>query len=150
MWLPVALLALICVVLESMLRLCCSKAVYACFRNIRICPILESPSLVSSLVIVSILAGIIVYLSLNIKKFRTEDSFIGGERIQDRTQYPTTEFYKTLGEFRFLSTIYKKAEEKWFDIYDLCRSFVLWVSHLFSEAHTGVLSGYIILGFSQD
>jgi len=49
-----------------------------------------------------------------------------------------------LREFRFFSWIYKKAEEKWFDIYDLSKHFVLWVSHLFSEAHTGVLPGYII------
>ena len=44
----------------------------------------------------------------------------------------------------YLSVLYKKAEEKWFDIYDLSRRFVLWLSHLFSEAHTGVLPGYII------
>ncbi len=112
MWLPLSVLALICVV-------------FGVFATGYVVPKLFMPvsgtfafagfwnsSLVSWLVIISILAGIIVYLALNIKKFRTEDSFIGGERIQDRTQYPTTEFYKTLGEFRFLSTIYKKAEEK--------------------------------------
>ncbi len=148
MWLPVALLALICVV-------------FGVFATGYIVPKLFMPvsgtfafvgfwnsSLVSWLVIISILAGIIVYLAFNIKKFRTEDSFIGGERIQDRTQYSTTEFYKTLGEFKFLSLIYKKAEEKWFDIYDLGKGFVLWVSHMFSEAHTGVLPGYIIWVFA--
>jgi multicomponent Na+:H+ antiporter subunit A len=44
--------------------------------------------------------------------------------------------------------MYKKAEEKWFDIYELSKQFVLWVSHQFSEAHTGVLPGYILWVFA--
>jgi len=103
---------------------------------------------VAFLVLVSILLGIIVYLSLNIKKFRTEDSFIGGEKIQDQTGYSTPEFYKTFNEFSFISGIYKKAEEKWFDIYDILKKFVLWVNHQFSLAHTGVLPAYVIWVFA--
>jgi formate hydrogenlyase subunit 3/multisubunit Na+/H+ antiporter MnhD subunit len=103
---------------------------------------------VSFLVVVSIIIGIVLYLSLGTKKFRREDSFIGGEKIQELTSYPTPEFYKTLTEFRFIEWIYKKAEEKWFDIYDLCKKIVLWVSHVFSEVHTGVLPGYILWVFA--
>jgi multicomponent Na+:H+ antiporter subunit A len=99
---------------------------------------------VSFLVLFSFVLGIIVYLSTSLKKFRTEDNFIGGEKIQDKTGYPTSEFYKTIGEFRFFSWVYKKAEEKWFDIYDLSKQGVLWLSHQLSEAHTGVLPGYIL------
>jgi formate hydrogenlyase subunit 3/multisubunit Na+/H+ antiporter MnhD subunit len=105
-------------------------------------------SFVALLVIVSIIVGIILYLASNITKFRSEDSFIGGEKIQDRTGYSTTEFYKTILEFRLFSWIYSKAEEKWFDIYDLSRRFVLWLSHQLSEAHTGVLPGYVLWVFA--
>ncbi|MCX6326412.1 MAG: proton-conducting transporter membrane subunit [Bacteroidia bacterium] len=105
-------------------------------------------SFVSLLVLISLVLGIILYLALNLKKFRTEDSFIGGEKIQDQTSYSTPEFYKTFGEFRFFAWMYKKAEEKWFDIYDLSKQFVLWLSHQFSEAHTGVLPGYVIWVFA--
>jgi formate hydrogenlyase subunit 3/multisubunit Na+/H+ antiporter MnhD subunit len=101
-------------------------------------------SFVSLLVLISIILGVVLYLSVNIKKFRTEDSFIGGEKMQDQTRYSTHEFYKTIGEFRLFSWIYKKAEERWFDIYDLSKQFVLWLSHQLSEAHTGVLPGYIL------
>jgi formate hydrogenlyase subunit 3/multisubunit Na+/H+ antiporter MnhD subunit len=103
---------------------------------------------VSFLVLISIILGIIIYLATNIKKFRTDDSFIGGEKIQEQTSYPTPEFYKTVTEFRFFSWIYEKAEEKWFDIYDLSKQFVLWLSHKLSGAHTGVLPGYIIWVFA--
>jgi formate hydrogenlyase subunit 3/multisubunit Na+/H+ antiporter MnhD subunit len=101
-------------------------------------------SFVSLLVLISIILGIILYLAFTLKKFRTEDSFIGGEKIQDQTSYSTPEFYKTIGEFRFFSWIYRKAEQRWFDIYDLSKQFVLWLSHQFSEAHSGVLTDYII------
>lgn len=105
-------------------------------------------SFVSLLVLISICLGIIIYISLNLKRFRTEDSFIGGEKIQDQTEYSTTEFYKTFGEFRFLAWAYRKAEERWFDIYDLSKQAVLWISHKLSEEHTGVLPGYIIWVFA--
>lgn len=144
MWLPLAVLALFCVG-------------FGIFATNFIVPKLFMPvggefqftgfwssSMVSLLVIISLILGIILYLILNIKNFRSEDSFIGGERLQDQTGYSTPEFYKTLGEFRILSVLYKKAEEKWFDIYDLSRKFVLWLSNLFSGAHTGILPGYII------
>jgi formate hydrogenlyase subunit 3/multisubunit Na+/H+ antiporter MnhD subunit len=99
---------------------------------------------VSVLVLVSIIIGAVVYLSLNLTRLRHDDSFIGGEKIQDQTGYPTPEFYKTLSEFRSVNWIYRKAEEKWFDLYDLSKKFVLWISHHLSDAHTGILPSYVL------
>ena len=148
MWLPLVILAILCIV-------------FGVFSTNLVVPKLLMPvsgvfpftgywnsMFVSFLVLISIIIGIIIYLVTNIKKFRTDDSFIGGEKIQEQTGYPTPEFYKTVTEFRSFSWIYKKAEEKWFDIYDLSKKFVLEVSHLFSEAHTGVLPGYILWVFA--
>ena len=148
MWIPLVTLALFCIV-------------FGVFATNVIVPKLFIPvagefqftgfwnsTTVSILVLISIILGIVLYLATNIKKFRTEDSFIGGEKMQESTGYPTTEFYKTIGEFRFFSWIYKKAEDKWFDIYDISRQFVLWFSHKLSEAHTGVLPVYILWFFA--
>jgi formate hydrogenlyase subunit 3/multisubunit Na+/H+ antiporter MnhD subunit len=144
MWIPLVILALSCIffgvfatnlVVPELFMPVTGVFQFSGFWN--------SP-MVSLLVLISICLGIIVYFTLNIKRLRTEDSFIGGEKIQDQTSYSTTEFYKTFTEFRFLTLIYKKAEEGWFDIYDLSKKFVLGVSHQLSEEHTGVLSGYII------
>jgi multicomponent Na+:H+ antiporter subunit A len=101
-------------------------------------------SLVSLLVLISIALGILIYIIPGLKKFRMEDSFIGGEKMQEETGYPTPEFYKTISEAGFFSWMYRKAAKKWFDIYDVSKQFVLWLSHLLSSAHTGVLPGYII------
>jgi formate hydrogenlyase subunit 3/multisubunit Na+/H+ antiporter MnhD subunit len=148
MWIPLIVLAVFCIV-------------FGVFATNFIIPKLLVPvsgafqfkgfwdsSFVSLLVLISIILGTILYLAFNLKKFRTEDSFIGGEKIQDQTSYPTTEFYKTIGEFGVFSWIYRKAEERWFDIYDLSKKFVLGLSHQLSEAHTGVLPAYVIWIFA--
>jgi len=144
MWIPLLILALFCIffgvfatnlIVPKFFMPISGEFQFAGFWN---------SSFVSFLVLISIILGIIIYLATSLKKFRTEDSFIGGEKIQDQTSYPTPEFYKTIGELSFFSWMYKKAEKKWFDIYDLSKQFVLWVSHLLSDAHTGVLPGYII------
>jgi multicomponent Na+:H+ antiporter subunit A len=148
MWMPMVILSIICIffgvfatnfIVPKFFMPVSGVFQFAGFWN---------SSFVSLLVLISIIFGIILYLALNLKKFRTEDSFIGGEKIQDQTSYSTPEFYKTFGEFRFLAWIYKKAEARWFDIYDLSKQFVLWLSHQFSEAHSGLLPGYVIWVFA--
>jgi len=144
MWLPMAALALFCVI-------------FGVFATGWVIPKLFMPvtgsftfsglwdsSFVSLLVLISILLGLLIYLATGRKKFRTEDSFIGGEKMQDRTAYPATEFYKTFTEFSFISRIYKRAEEKAFDIYDISKHAVLWFSGKLSDAHTGLLPAYVI------
>lgn len=148
MWLPMVVLALLCIVLGVFSTNLVVPKLFMPVTGIFRFTGFWNSMFVSFLVLISIILGIIIYLSINIKKFRTDDSFIGGEKIQEQTGYPTPEFYKTVTEFRFFSWIYKKAEEKWFDIYDLSKQFVLWVSHQFSDAHTGVLPGYILWVFA--
>ena len=144
MWIPMIVLAIFCIL-------------FGVFATSFIVPGLFMPvsgefqftgfwnsSFVSFLVLLSIILGILVYLIAGKKRFRTEDSFIGGEKIQDQTSFSTTEFYKTISEFPVFSWLYRKAEEHWFDIYDLSKQFVLKLSHELSEAHTGILTGYII------
>ncbi|MDX9930626.1 MAG: proton-conducting transporter membrane subunit [Bacteroidales bacterium] len=144
MWIPAALLAVFCIgfgvfatryVVPNLFMPVTGSFEFSGFWN---------SGLVSILVLVSILGGVLLYLASGIKKFRTSDSFIGGEKLHDQAGYPAPEFYKTFTEFSFLSVMYRKANEKWFDIYDLSKNSVLWLSHKLSLGHTGVLSGYII------
>lgn len=148
MWLPMIVLALFCIffgvfatnfIVPKLIMPVTGEFQFTGFWN---------SGLVSLLIVMSMVLGIIVYLATSLKKFRTEDSFVGGERFQEKTGYPTPEFYKTIGEYRFFAWMYKKAEEKLFDIYDLSKHFVLWLSHKLSEAHTGVLPAYVIWVFA--
>jgi formate hydrogenlyase subunit 3/multisubunit Na+/H+ antiporter MnhD subunit len=148
MWIPLIVLALLCIVLGVFATNLVVPKLFMPVTGVFQFTGFWNSMFVSFLVLVSIILGIIIYLASNIKKFRTEDSFIGGEKIQEQTGYHTPEFYKTVTEFRFFSWIYKKAEEKWFDIYDISKKFVLWLSHVFSDVHTGVLPGYILWVFA--
>jgi formate hydrogenlyase subunit 3/multisubunit Na+/H+ antiporter MnhD subunit len=148
MWIPLILLASSCIFFGVFATNLVVPKLFMPVSGVFQFTGLWNSSFVSLLVIISIILGIIVYLASNNKKLRSEDSFIGGEKIQEQTGYSTPEFYKTFVEFRFFSWIYKKAEERWFDIYDLSKTSVLWLSHQLSEAHTGVLPGYIIWIFA--
>jgi NADH:ubiquinone oxidoreductase subunit 5 (subunit L)/multisubunit Na+/H+ antiporter MnhA subunit len=148
MWIPMAVLALFCVVFGVFAtNYVVPRVIMPVTGEFQFTGFWDS-TFVSFLVILSIALGILIYLATSLKKFRTEDSFIGGESIQDITGYPTPEFYKTIGEFRFFDRIYTWAENKWFDIYDLSKKVVLWLSHQLSEAHTGVLPAYVIWVFA--
>ncbi len=148
MYLPMVVLALLCVVFGvAATNLIVPKLFMPVSGKFQFTGFWDS-TFVSFLVIISFVLGILIYLASGIKKFRIDDSFIGGEKTQDQSSYPAPEYYKTISEFGFFSWMYKKAEEKWFDIYDLAKQFVLWVSHQFSEAHTGVLPGYILWVFA--
>jgi formate hydrogenlyase subunit 3/multisubunit Na+/H+ antiporter MnhD subunit len=144
MWLPITILAAACIftgvfatgfIVPVMLIPVAGKFEFTGFWN---------SSIVSLLVLISFIAGIIVYLFTGLRKYRMEESFTGGEKIQDEVSFTTPEFYKTIGEFSFFAWMYRKAEEKWFDLYDLSKKLVLGFSHALSDAHEGVLTGYVI------
>ncbi len=144
MWLPVVILALLCIA-------------FGVFATNLIVPNLFMPvtgefrfsgfwnsTAVSLLILVSIVAGVLIYLAGKINNFRTSDSFIGGEKFQDETSFATTEYYKSFMEFRWLMYMYNKAEQRCFDLYDIKKKWTLWLSNVFSNAHTGLLTDYTL------
>ncbi len=149
MWIPLVILALFCVAFGIFATgYVIPKLFYPITGEFSFVGIWQSET-VSLLILLSIVLGIIIYFIGNIKKFRTEDSFVGGgEKMRESGDYNAVEFYKTIGEFKLFKYLYQKAEEKWFDIYDLSKRIVLWFSHLFSTTHNGVLSNYAIWVFA--
>jgi formate hydrogenlyase subunit 3/multisubunit Na+/H+ antiporter MnhD subunit len=148
MWLPMILLAACCIFLGVFATDYIVPKLFMPVSGAFQFQGLWNSSFVSLLVLISIILGILLYLAFSLKRFRTEDSFIGGEKIHDQTGYSTTEFYKTLGEFRMFSWFFRKAGEGSFDIYDQTKKYVLRLSHQLSEAHNGVLPAYIIWVFA--
>jgi len=148
MWVPILLLALACIGLGV-------------FASSHVVPWLFMPvtgvfeytgiwdsSTVGLLIIASIALGIGFYLLGGVKNFRTSDSFIGGETLQEETSFSTLEFYKSIQEFRWLDYMYRKAKEKWFDLYDLTGRLLSWFGKLFSRAHSGILHDYALWVFA--
>jgi len=145
MWFPMAVLALFCVIFGVFATGIVIPKLFIPVVGSFTFNGLWSSSFVSLLVLISIVLGFLIYLATGRKKFRTEENFIGGESKEKLgASYPAPEFYKTFSEFRLFSRIYERAEEKAFDIYDLSKKAVLWISGGLSNAHTGVLPGYVV------
>jgi hypothetical protein len=105
-------------------------------------------STVGILFLVSIALGILIYYAGNFKNFRTSENFIGGEKMQEETSFSTLEFYKSFQEFGWLSNMYRRAREKWFDLYQLGGKFIRWLGRGLSRAHTGILHDYTLWVFA--
>jgi len=148
MWIPMVILALACIGLGI-------------FATSYVVPQLFMPvagtfefagtwnsSTVGLLVLVSIVLGLLIYYLGNTKNTRTSESFVGGENLQEEFSYSTHEFYKSFQEFRWLSSMYRMARDKWFDLYDLLGRFFSWLGSIFSRAHTGILHDYSLWVFA--
>jgi formate hydrogenlyase subunit 3/multisubunit Na+/H+ antiporter MnhD subunit len=143
MMVPVAILAIICIVTGIFAS---GFVIPSIIKPL--CPGFENPQIwqsgqVAILVGVSIIIGIIIYLAGNVKKFRIEDSYIGGEKDQDVSRANVLDFYKTISTNRVLSGFYYAAVKKWFDIYDIGRNMVFSCSRAISSLHTGILPFYV-------
>ena len=148
MWIPMLILALVCIG-------------FGVFATGQVIPRLIMPvsgsfeytgswasSTVSLLVLASIALGILIYFMGNLKNFRTSDSFVGGDKIQEETSFSTLEFYKSFQEFRWLDTMFRRAKDRWFDLYDLSGRFISWLGGMFGRLHTGILHDYTLWVFA--
>jgi formate hydrogenlyase subunit 3/multisubunit Na+/H+ antiporter MnhD subunit len=142
MWLPCIILALICAFFGIMASQTVIPVILKPLTGEFTYPGIWDSTVVSALILISIALGGIIYLAGSLKRFRTADSFIGGEKIKEENSYSVVEFYKTIREFKWLSSIYNLAEQKWFDLYEILKKITLGFSKLLSMAHTGTLTLY--------
>lgn len=147
-WFPMIILAIVCIgfgVLGS------SVVVPGLFVPI-VGPIeyigIWQSSLVGGLILISIVVGLLIYWIGNFKNFRTVDTYIGGETAGKNFDYPSTGFYGTIQNAPFFSVMYKAAEKRWFDVYNLTKSIVLSTGNALSRAQNGILTNYIIWLFA--
>jgi NADH:ubiquinone oxidoreductase subunit 5 (subunit L)/multisubunit Na+/H+ antiporter MnhA subunit len=146
MWIPQVFLAVLCVIFGVF--------AYRIPLKMFIFPSLEekieffgiwNASLATILIIVGVAVGIIVYLLGTIRKTREAEAFIGGEILekQPNMRVSGTEFYNTIKNIRPLSIIYKLAERKVFDIYDIGSIITFRFNKILRYIHNGVLLTYL-------
>jgi formate hydrogenlyase subunit 3/multisubunit Na+/H+ antiporter MnhD subunit len=104
-----------------------------------------NPSLATGLIIAAIVMGFIIYLIGTAVKTRTAEVFVGGEILQKEPDMRVsgTEFYETIREIGILKTIYKLAEKKVFDIYEVGVKGTLAFNKVLRYIHNGVLLTYL-------
>ncbi len=146
MWIPPAILAFLCIIF----------GIFALQIPLRlfIFPSLEmqvqmsgmwSASLATFLIFIGMIIGFIIYFIANISKTRETDIFIGGEfpEKQPEMRISGTQFYNTVSDIGLLKRIYRLAEMKMFDIYDVCMKITFGFNKVLSYLHNGVLSTYL-------
>ncbi len=101
-------------------------------------------STVSYLVLISIVLGLAIFVLMDKNKVRPDAPFLLGEPSGSVPAYPAGAFYKTISKHPVLETLYKGAERKYFDVYDLAKELVLGCSKGLSRLHTGILPLYMI------
>ena len=97
------------------------------------------------LIIIGIVIGYIIYLLGTLKSARVTDVFVGGEKVEE---YPDmrvsgVEFYNTIKEVGILKGIYKLAEKKVFDIYEVFKQITFGFNAILRVLHTGVMTTYL-------
>ncbi|MDA3954685.1 MAG: proton-conducting transporter membrane subunit [Bacteroidales bacterium] len=148
-WLPISIMAIGCIVFGVFsTNYFVPKLFNPILGEINLIGMWNSTS-VSVLVLASIVLGLIIYMIGNIKNFRSEDSYVGGgETMREDSGMATSEFYETIRNLGFLSTLYDKAEKRYFDIYNISKKIILWFSKGLQGLHTGVLTNYALWIFA--
>jgi len=144
MWLPMALLALFCIVFGIF--------AFAIPLKHFIIPSLASdvsysglwqPGLATVLILIGLAIGALIYLMGTIKKTRTVEPFTGGEVLPVEERPTGTEFYNTIADIPVLGWMYRRAKEGLFDIYEVGRKVTSGFTGVLQYLHNGVLPTYL-------
>ncbi len=143
MWFPMVVLATLCVIFGvfayevPLKNLIFSAVPGVYFRGF------WSPGLATLLIIIGIILGVIVYWLGNIKALRVDSAYVGGEITPEESRVTGVDFYDTIKNMGTFKEIYREAEKKIFDIYDLGTKFVFLLVRGSRKIHSGVLPTYL-------
>lgn len=144
MWLPMMILALLCIVFGVFAYTIPIKF----FLQAEIPGIsysgIWSPAFASILIIAGLLIGAVIYWIGRIKASVAKPAYVGGEILDEKmVKVSGVDFYDTIKQWGIFPGIYKWAEAKAFDIYELskriCRVFIALLRWL----HNGILHTYL-------
>lgn len=152
MWFPVVGLAAICIIFgvfayQLPLKYLIFPALSTYQRiNLSTFPGFWSPGLATTLIIIGLILGLIVFKLSRLKlSFRQDSPFVGGEELAlAKNRVSGVEFYNTVKDINILGKIYKLAERKYFDIYELGQRLVFSLTRLLRYLHNGVLPTYLV------
>jgi formate hydrogenlyase subunit 3/multisubunit Na+/H+ antiporter MnhD subunit len=144
MWIPMAVLAGLCVIfgvwaIKIPVNLMIAPATGAQPDIVG----LWNPMLATCLILVGIAVGLVIYVVSLHHPVRESEPFIGGEECGASMAVSGVDFYQTIKDMGFFRGMYREAEKKAFDIYDQGRNLVLHVTGLLRDLHGGLLPVYL-------
>lgn len=104
-----------------------------------------NPNLATALILGGIIVGIIIYLLGTIRQAKEAEIFVGGEILEEHPdmRISGTEFYNTVQDIGVLGGIYRLAERKAFDVYEVGTKITFGFNKVLSYIHNGILSTYM-------
>jgi len=143
MWMPMAVLAGLCVIFGVFAyRVPLKNFIFPAVPGVSFLGF-WSPGLATLLIIMGIILGLIIYWLGNINGLRTDTAYVGGEIISQDSRVSGVEFYDTIKDLGTLKKIYGQAEKKLFDIYDQGAKFVFLFIRGLRKIHSGILPTYL-------
>ncbi len=146
MWIPSVILAALCVVFGVFaVAIPLKMLIFPSMGGIPGFTGIWDSGLATALIVIGIIIGFLIYLAGTAVRTRTTDIFIGGETVK---QYPDmrvsgVEFYETIKDIGILRIIYRWAEKKFFDVYEVGVKFTLGFNRVLRFIHNGVLLTYL-------
>jgi NADH:ubiquinone oxidoreductase subunit 5 (subunit L)/multisubunit Na+/H+ antiporter MnhA subunit len=157
MRLPVVFLAAVCVVFGILAQAVPLK--YLIF------PALDEPVVfpgvwwsgtATAMLLAAVGAGLLYYLITTARfRIRPSETFLGGERLAEahvtgrgrgperHLEMTGVDFYRTVEDLPVLHSLYRMAERKLFDTYEVGRRATFYFVEALRKAHTGFLSAYL-------
>ncbi len=146
MWLPVILLAIICLLFGIFAnQLPLKYFILPAVSGVSLLGVWNA-SLATLLIIIGLLLGLIIFIVKGLRPtLRQDTTYVGGGVFDlQKNRVSGTEFYNTVREYGILKLIYKKAESGFFDIYEQGKRWVFGVGKVFQYLHNGVLPTYLV------
>lgn len=146
MWLPPVILAALCVIFGVFAYRIPLKMFILPSLNMDVSFAgLWNPQLATLLLFLGLGIGFVIYLFGLTFKTRETHIFVGGEILGENPdmRISGTKFYNTIKEIGFLKTIYKLAEKKLFDIYEVGSKITFGFTAILRYIHNGVLPTYL-------
>lgn len=145
MWFPVLFLSLLCILFGVFANSIVLKyLIYPIITNVSMQGN-YAPVMATVLILAGVLVGLLIYYFSGRKKaLRVDSAFIGGEVLPPENKISGAEFYNTIKNINIINSIYNKAQNGMFDIYNQARSVFLGVGKIFQYLHNGILPTYMV------
>jgi formate hydrogenlyase subunit 3/multisubunit Na+/H+ antiporter MnhD subunit len=102
-----------------------------------------SPGLATLFIIIGVIIGLIIYLAGRFRTPRVDSMYVGGEILTPEDRVTGVDFYNTVSDMGFFSGIYRHAEKRAFDTYDIGRRISFYFIKGLKAVHTGILPEYL-------
>lgn len=142
---PVAILAGLCVIFGLFafvlpIPLLIAPAVKSVISYIGI----WNPLAAAFFIIIGVIMGVLMYVWVSPARFRSTETFIGGEKADSIGRVSGVDFYNTIKDLKLFGFLYDREESGSLDIYTIVRKAVFKFTRYLQFLHNGILPTYMV------